>query len=625
MKTKQRLMSAAMVAAGTMLCRVLFAADVAFYPFNEGNDGANAVGVTIQNAANPGTLPGVVSQINANTTATAKFLDDVPGRYLYTNKTWSADAIYRSDVFRSIQTSWVTNSYPSIISATSVDFADLGARLSELDAFTVEYFFKFDAFLKIKGGAYHQYQSNVLFGDGEMLTVCLQNKLDPTSFIGVRTHSGGVASCQSSGNLTSSSNPAPGKEIVPGIWHHVATTYDRATRKFNTILDYTHAGVAKACTNEVPFAITPFKLGNGVSAIRFAALRITDRVLSADELMRASSMPPTSLSLTGDFEPRFHWSFESKTPGDSLGMVRNDAPWYKLVEQDYACQYPYAVDGQSFIFSGNGIVTPLTFNYTSLGTLTMGGYASNVTDRARSCLEYPNGNLRTNNVCAFVEAGPKNAASDSFGKGPTFRMADTNLLTSADFTAETYWKPDMEGWLAKLDNDQGNRYRASVFGVKGNMRDDVPNKINGSYVWCLHFNMNTENFNIGCIVRKPDGTYLDDNKWTIMGNAYSAKCKDGLMHHYAVVYRVSDANNGGSPTVRLYIDHEEEYVFTLQGPIVDSGAYFKNVAFALGAQELNNHPMQGWFDEVRYTARALAPAEFLKLRRPPQGLLFVIR
>ena len=146
MKTKQRLMSAAMVAAGTMLCRVLFAADVAFYPFTEGNDGDNAVGATIQNAANPATLSGVVSQINADTTATATFLDDVPGRYLYTNKTWSADAIYRSDVFRSIQTSWVTNSYPSIISATSVDFADLGARLSELDAFTVEYLFKFDVF-----------------------------------------------------------------------------------------------------------------------------------------------------------------------------------------------------------------------------------------------------------------------------------------------------------------------------------------------------------------------------------------------------------------------------------------------------------------------------------------------
>jgi hypothetical protein len=625
MKTKQRLMSAAMVAAGTMLCRVLFAADVAFYPFNEGNDGDNAVGATIQNAANPGTLSGTASQVKADTTATATFLDDVPGRYLYTNATWSADAIYRSDVFRSIQTSWVTNSWATIISATSIDFADLGARLSELDAFTVEYFFKFDAFLKVKGGAYHQYQSNVLFGDDEKLIMCLQNKLEPT-FVAVRTHCGGVTRDASSGTLTWSSEP--GKEIYPGIWHHVATTYDRATRKFNTTLDYTHVGTAKACTNEVAFTTGPFKLGNGVSAIRFAALRITDRVLSADELMRASSVSPTGLSLTGDFETRFHWSFESKTPGDSLGMVRNDAHWYKLVEQDYACQYPYAVDGQSFIFSGNGIVTPLTFNYTSLGTLTMGGYASNVTDRARSSLEYPNGNLRTNNVCAFVEAGPKNDPNNKgevFGKGPTFRMTDTNLLTSADFTAETYWMPDREGWLAKLGNDAGGRYRASIFGVKGNMRDDVPNRITCSYVWCLHFNMNTENFNIGCIVRKPDGTYLDDNKWTIMGNAYSAKCKDGLMHHYAVVYRVSDANNGGKPTVRLYIDREEGYKFGLAGPIVNFESYFKNAAFALGAQELNNHPMQGWFDEVRYTARALAPAEFLTLRRPPKGLRFIIR
>ena len=249
-------------------------------------------------------------------------------------------------------------------------------------------------------------------------------------------------------------------------------------------------------------------------------------------------------------------------------------------------------------------------------------------DRARSSLEYPNGNLRTNNVCAFVEAGPKNDPNNKgevFGKGPTFRMTDTNLLTSADFTAETYWMPDMEGWLAKLGNDAGGRYRASIFGVKGNFRDDVPNKIACSYVWSLHFNMNGETFNFGCIVQKPDGTYIDDSQWTLMGNMYSAKCKDGLMHHYAVVYRVSDANNGGNPTVRLYIDREEGKVLTLQGPIVDSGACFKSVAFALGAQELNNHPMQGWFDEVRYTARALAPSEFLTLRRPPKGLGFFIQ
>ena len=37
MKTNQRLMLAAMFAAGAMFGR-MFAADVAFYPFSEGND-----------------------------------------------------------------------------------------------------------------------------------------------------------------------------------------------------------------------------------------------------------------------------------------------------------------------------------------------------------------------------------------------------------------------------------------------------------------------------------------------------------------------------------------------------------------------------------------------------------
>ena len=37
----------------------------------------------------------------------------------------------------------------------------------------------------------------------------------------------------------------------------------------------------------------------------------------------------------------------------------------------------------------------------------------------------------------------------------------------------------------------------------------------------------------------------------------------------------------------------------------------RDVAFSLGGENLNNHPMQGWFDEVRYTARALDPEDFL--------------
>ena len=108
-----------------------------------------------------------------------------------------------------------------------------------------------------------------------------------------------------------------------------------------------------------------------------------------------------------------------------------------------------------------------------------------------------------------------------------------------------------------------------------------------------------------------------------MKTAYQEKCDNGHLQHYAVVYRVADAGNNGSPTVRFFIDHEECETLTLPAPMVDFPACFNDsMAFAVG-NNLNDHPMQGWFDEVRYTARALAPAEFLKLRRPHKGLGFV--
>ena len=162
MKARWRFSAFAAVLLG--LASGTFAGEVAFYPFSEGNAGANAVGVALHNAVDPTVLAGSAVQNTDNTTATATFLDDVPGRYLYTNNVWRADAVYSTNVFRSIQTTWFTNSWDAQInSATSIEFADLGARLAALDSWTVEFFFKFDAVKMLRTGAYATYQYNVRF------------------------------------------------------------------------------------------------------------------------------------------------------------------------------------------------------------------------------------------------------------------------------------------------------------------------------------------------------------------------------------------------------------------------------------------------------------------------------
>ena len=591
-----------------------FAADVAFYPFTEGAAGSDAIGTAVRNAVDSSTLGGSVS-LSKGMDATATFLDDVPGRYLYTNSTWTADSIYRSDVYQSVQLSWVTNKPGTVASGATVSFADLGPRLAGLDAWTVEFFFKFDELLM------SSYRSNVVLGDDENIAICLENKYNSSNLNpGVRAFCGDVLARSASATL--SSNGENGKAMLPGLWHHLAVSYRASDRQVTTTLDYEHSGTT-TCTNENTFATKAFELGNGLTAARFAALRVTDRVLSADEMMRASDMPPSMETM----ETRFHWSFEAEEPGQSLGTVQNDAAWRRAVDGDGTNQYTYAVDGKPpFAPTGDGVVNPLTYSYTdeSIGTLVMDNYASNVTDVARAILESPDGELRDNKTCAFTTVGPKNKSSDTFGKGPTFRMSDTNLLSTTDFTAETYWKPDVEGWWAVLGNDASSRYRSSIFGVKGTFRNDVANKIPATYLWNISFNMNTSNFNFMCLIAKPDGTFADFSDWNEMGPLYRSMCNDGKMHHYAVVYRVSDPGNDNNPTVRFYIDRTEGMVYTLSAPIVDFGACYKDVAFVLGAQELNNHPMQGWFDEVRYTARALSPSEFLKLSSCA-GTVIVIR
>ena len=616
---KARWRFSAFAAAILGLASGAFAAEVAFYPFAEGADGANALGIALHNAVDPSVLDGITVRNNGDT-ATATFLDDVPGRYLYTNNVWRADAVYSTNLFRSIQTTWFTNSWDAQInSATSIEFADLGARLAALDSWTVEFFFKFDAVKMLRTGAYATYQYNVRFGEGERIYASLQNQPDSQG----RGYSVRAFYASTAGNA-SIARLDKGDGIVPGMWHHMAVTYNGETRKLKAIIDYAHNGNERECTGEKASTFEAFSLGNGITAARFAALRVTDRVLSSKELLRASDIPPDDKAL----ETSFHWTFESSATGASLGTVPNEALWRVRYGAPTANQYAYAVDGQVFRHSGDGIVTPYTFTYTdeSIGTLTLDGYASNVTDRIRSGLLLPNGDMRPNTNCAFLVVGPKNASSDYFGKGPSFTMGDLDLLTASDFTAEMYWRPDFDGWRSVLGTDA--RTRASLFGVKGAFKTGVPGSITVQYAWDLYLEMNTTNFLFQATHGPVDGQYkqLPYAPLAGMKTAFLEKCDNAHLQHYAVVYRVSDAANNDSPTVRLYIDHEECAALTLPAPIVDFPACFKDgMAFAVG-NGLNDHPMQGWFDEIRYTARALSPSDFLVLKRyAPRGTIVILR
>ena len=215
---------------------------------------------------------------------------------------------------------------------------------------------------------------------------------------------------------------------------------------------------------------------------RFAALRVTDRVLSADELLRASDIPPDDTAL----DTRFHYTFEANATGAPLGTVVNEASWRTLYGDYVTGQYAYAIDGQTFWPSGDGVVTPKTVAYDG-GSQTIHGYASNVTARAHSSLLLPDGTLRTNTNCAFLAVGPKKSSSDTWGNGPSFSMTDMQLLVSSDFTAETYWRPDIDGWNAVLGNDAGSRYRTSIFGVAGSFKDDVEGKTAVHFAWDFYF------------------------------------------------------------------------------------------------------------------------------------------
>ena len=388
---------------------------MAFYPFSEGNDGANAIGVALHNAVDPSVLAGAAVHNSDDAAATATFLDDIPGRYLYTNKIWRADAVYSTNVFRSIQVSWETNWNAQITSATSIEFADLGSRLAALDSWTVEFFFKLNVLRKTNQDAYQSYQYNVRFGEDERICASLQNQPDTQG----RGYSVRAFFAATAGNA-SIARLSNGDGIVPGMWHHMAVTYNGETRMLKAVIDYTHSGNEKECTGDKAATFEAFSLGNGLTAARFAALRVTDRVLSSRELLRASDIPPDDEAL----QTGFHWTFESNAVGEPLGIVPNEASWRVRYGAPVTNQYAYAVDGQVFRHSGDGVVTPTTFAYAdeSIGTLTLDGYASNVADRIRSGLVIPDKDMRTR-TAPFSSWVPRTPAPTTSARGRPSRWA----------------------------------------------------------------------------------------------------------------------------------------------------------------------------------------------------------
>lgn len=101
----------------------------------------------------------------------------------------------------------------------------------------------------------------------------------------------------------------------------------------------------------------------------------------------------------------------------------------------------------------------------------------------------------------------------------------------------------------------------------------------------------------------------------------SVNCADGRWHHVALVY---DKAAVYTNPVRLYVDGR---LGTVANPAHDSRREMKlnSSDWYIGSRGDAQIKYQGELDDIRITARALSPSEFLQRRSGPKGMLIIIK
>ena len=114
-------------------------------------------------------------------------------------------------------------------------------------------------------------------------------------------------------------------------------------------------------------------------------------------------------------------------------------------------------------------------------------------------------------------------------------------------------------------------------------------------------------------------------EWNTLSLPSGVNLGDGRWHHVAAVYStyVDDAGVEQTKTT-LYADHKEGGNRVRPGhlPFLSSNSPRPRLSLGCGASGTR---MNALFDEVRVTARALKPAEFLSMSRLPRGMMLIVR
>lgn len=340
-----------------------------------------------------------------------------------------------------------------------------------------------------------------------------------------------------------------GPNIQDGQWHHVAVTYDYATRKATMYVDYVSTG-SMTTTHEVVYDAKSLFFGKGAGSNQafdgwLDEVRLSDRVLLPHEFLRTYAVPE---------DAQLYYTF------DDAEIVPSTAT--TLVSEAYSP----AMDG----LTASSTIRP-TFS-TDVPPET----TAKISEGYRGTVV----NANNRSSLFFVNAGlPANTNSDSGG-----RIAIPGFLHPSNFTVEVFFKINRHVnyplLVGKVRTGASPTWSFSIAGEDDQVRcrfDTYPTD------WDLGAHTYAENAAVGYNQGIGSGVTVNDGKW----------------HHAAFSYETA------TKTVKIYVDYVLVRTATTINPIVYTDG---DILIGAGAGE---RAFDGWIDEVRITPRLLSLDEFL--------------
>ena len=208
------------------------------------------------------------------------YSDDVPGAALYDGEAGLASGVPLARRISSVDIRNVEDGDSADDAASVLDFYDMSTELSSRDAFTIEFFAKFDG-----AGTWRAVTAyNISGGTMGKTGVYVDMPYSSASLIGIV---GGA----------SVSVPSLHENRV---WHHLAFTYDKTSRQMKFYVDYSKSPASFGLKTAPTAASLVFGGDTGKSRAfrgKIAGVRISTRALTPSEFLIAAPRPDSGFIL----------------------------------------------------------------------------------------------------------------------------------------------------------------------------------------------------------------------------------------------------------------------------------------------------------------------------------------